>query len=114
MPSGEKCSSHDECFKRLYSKMETMDVKLDRRNETMDEKLDRIMDEFRNRMHEGDLRFKEIEMRLARCEEQLRASASGRSDVRQKLVGSGIDLLKAGVIALVGAAAWAFANGYRG
>ncbi len=27
--NGDKCTSHDECFKRLYTKIETMAEKLD-------------------------------------------------------------------------------------
>ncbi len=99
----EKCDSHDDCFKRLYGKVEGMD-----------EKLDRFFDKLQTRLHEGDLRFKEFEMRLARCEEQLKASTSGRMDVKRKLTGGVIDLLKMAVIAIAGAALWAFANGYRG
>lgn len=102
MPS-DKCDSHDDCFKRLYAKVEGMDGKLDR-----------IVENLRERLHDGDLRFKEFEMRLARCEEQLKASTSGRMDVKRKLTGGVIDLLKIAVMGIVGAALWAFANGYRG
>ncbi len=102
MPN-EKCDSHDDCFKRLYQKIEAMD-----------EKLDRFMEGIRERLHAGDVRFKEIEMRLDRCEEQLKTSASGRMDTKRKLTGGMIDLLKIGVLAIIGAAMWAFANGYKG
>ncbi len=98
-----KCDSHDECFKRLYGKIEAMD-----------EKLDHIVEEIRNRLHDGDLRFERFDMRLALCEKILAERSSGRSDVKQKLMGGAIDLLKLALIGIGGAAAWAFANGYHG
>ncbi len=102
MPN-DKCDSHDDCFKRLYAKVEAMD-----------EKLDRIVEEIRNRLHDGDIRFKEFEMRLALCEKALTERSEGRSDVKQKLVSSAIDILKLAVIGIGSAAVWAFANGYHG
>ena len=51
-------------------------------------------------------------MRLAQCEKTLAERSSGHSDVKQKLVSGGIDLLKLAVIGIGGAAVWAFANGY--
>ncbi len=56
----------------------------------------------------------EISVRRAPCEKALTEHLSGRSDVTQKLVSRGIDLLKMTVIGIVGAALWAFANGYQG
>ncbi len=97
----DKCDSHDDCFKRLYGKVEAID-----------EKLDRLMEGIRNRMHDGDLRFERLEMRLSLCEKTLEERSEGHSDVKQKLVSSGIDLLKLAVIGIGGAAVWAFANGY--
>ncbi len=99
----EKCDSHDDCFKRLYGKIEAMD-----------EKLDRIVDEIRNRLHDGDLRFERFDMRLALCEKALAERSEGRSDVKQKLIAGAIDILKIAVIGIGSAAAWAFANGYGG
>ncbi len=46
--------------------------------------------------------------------EKYRIPTSGRIDVKRKLTGGVIDLLKIAVIELVGAALWTFANGYRG
>ncbi len=97
----DKCDSHDDCFKRLYGKVEAID-----------EKLDRLMEGIRNRMHDGDLRFERLEMRLSLCEKTLEERSEDHSDVKQKLVSSGIDLLKLAVIGIGGAAVWAFANGY--
>ncbi len=102
MPS-DKCDSHDDCFKRLYGKIEAMD-----------EKLDRFMEGIRERLHDGDLRFKEVEMRLAHCEKALTERSEGHSDVKQKFVSAAIDILKLAVVGIGGAAAWAFANGYKG
>lgn len=102
MTSG-KCDSHDQCFQRLYTKVEAMD-----------EKLDRIADGLRDRLHDGDVRFERLEMRLAQCEKALAERASGHSDVRQKIIGSIIDLIKLAVVGIGGAAAWAYANGYQG
>ncbi len=130
MPN-DKCDSHDDCFKRLYGKVEVMDGKLDR-----------FMEEIRNRLHDGDLRFKELEMRfrefemrlaqsekalahevdarlveismrLAPCEKALAERSSGHSDVKQKLIASAIDILKLAIIGIGSAAVWAFANGYH-
>ncbi len=99
----EKCDSHDDCFKRLYGKVEGMD-----------EKLDRFFDKLQTRLHEGDLRFKEFEMRLTLCEKALAERSSGHSDVKQKLIAGAIDILKLAVIGIGSAAVWAFANGYKG
>ncbi len=70
------------------------------------------MDGIRTRMHDGDLRFERLEMRLSLCEKTLAERSSDRSDVKQKLVSGGIDLLKLAVIGIASAAIWAFANGY--
>ncbi len=101
--NGDKCTSHDECFKRLYNKIENMA-----------DKLDSIADDLRERLHSGDVRFERLEMRLAQCEKALAERASGHSDVRQKIIGSIIDLIKLAVVGIGGAAAWAYANGYQG
>ncbi len=99
--SGEKCDFHDQCFSRLYSKVEAMD-----------EKLDRIADGLRDRLHDGDVRFERLEMRIDHLEKAQAERSSGHSDVRQKIIGSVIDLIKLAVVGIGGAAAWAFANGY--
>lgn len=111
---GEKCDSHDDCFGRLYNRMEGMDSRLCAKMESIDDKLDRQFRDLHNRLHEGDLRFAQFEMRLAQCEKTLSTSQSGKLDIRRKAVGVAFDLLKLAVIALFGAACWAFANGYQG
>ena len=102
MPN-DKCESHDDCFKRLYGKVEDID-----------EKLDRITEKLGDRMHDGDLRFERMEMRLALCEKALAERSEGHSDVKQKLVAGAIDILKLAIIGIGSAAVWAFANGYHG
>ncbi len=99
----EKCDSHDDCFKRLYTKMEKVL-----------EKLDLMSDDIRDQLHAGDVRFTKIEMRLDEIEKSLSKRSSGHSDVKQKLIASAIDILKLAVIGIGSAAAWAFANGYKG
>jgi exonuclease VII large subunit len=121
----DKCDSHDDCFKRLYGKVEAMDEKLDRFIESIRERLhngdlrfERIemhLDQLaKTLVHDNDVRFTQLEMRLAQCEKDLEERSSGRSDVKQKLVSSAIDILKLGIIGIGSAAVWAFANGYGG
>ncbi len=99
----EKCDSHDDCLGRIHKRIEAIL-----------EKLDGIKDDLHEWRTAVDVRFTQIEMRLDRCEEQLKTSASGRMDTKRKLTGGMIDLLKIGVLAIIGAAMWAFANGYKG
>lgn len=97
----DKCDSHDDCFRRLYKKVDGMD-----------DKLDRLFGELHNRLHDGDVRFVQLEMRLAQCEKTLASSVSGRFDIKQKLMSTAFDVLKLVIIGVLGAAYWAVINGY--
>ncbi|MCD8350248.1 MAG: hypothetical protein LUC93_06520 [Planctomycetaceae bacterium] len=99
----EKCASHDDCFNRLYTKVDGMD-----------DKLDRLFGELHKRLHDGDVKFVQIEMRLALCEETLAKSQTTKTDMKQKAISAIFDLVKLAVVALFGAAFWAVANGYNG
>lgn len=96
-----KCDSHDDCFHRLYTQVEGMD-----------DKLDRLFGELHNRLHDGEVRFVQLEMRLAHCEKTIASSVSGRFDIKQKLVNTAFDVLKLAIVGILGAAYWAFMNGY--
>ena len=99
----EKCDSHDDCLGRIHKRIEAIF-----------EKLDGIKDDLHEWRTAVDVRFVQIEMRLALCEKAIAERSEGRSDVKQKLVAGAIDILKTGILFGIGAAAWAVANGYRG
>ncbi len=99
----EKCDSHDDCLGRIHKRIEAIL-----------EKLDGIKDDLHEWRTAVDVRFVQIEMRLALCEKALAERSSGHSDVKQKLIAGAIDILKLAVIGIGSAAAWAFANGYKG
>ncbi len=120
----EKCASHDDGFKRIHERLDKMF-----------EGIEHIKDDIHRRLGEGEVRFKELEMRIAQyektvahaadvrstqlemriaqCEKALAERSSGRSDAKQKMVAAAIDILKLGIISIAGAAVWAFANGYK-
>lgn len=121
----EKCDSHDDCFKRLYGKVEAID-----------DKIDNLFNKLHTRLHEGDLRFVQIEMQIeqmkqqfemrlvqitqqfemrqAQMEKTLSALLASKTDIKQRALGIAFDVVKLGVMGIIGAAGWAFANGYKG
>ncbi len=99
----EKCDSHDDCLGRIHKRIEAIL-----------EKLDGIKDDLHEWRTAVDVRFVQIEMRLVACEKALAERSEGHSDVKQKLIGGVVDLLKMAVIAGIGAAVWALRNGYGG
>ncbi|MCD8350093.1 MAG: hypothetical protein LUC93_05705 [Planctomycetaceae bacterium] len=99
----DKCDSHDESFRRLYAKIEGMD-----------DKLERISCALTNRLHDGDVRFVQIEMRLDQTDKAVTDLISGRTDLKQRIVTIAFDLIRFATVGVLGAACWAFMNGYKG